>query len=226
MVHVAQHGHDRRARLQLGGVLVGQREQLFAGGGHDVALALGRLHCDHVLAGDWLHGEAELVGDDLRGGEVDDLVDRGQDLGSHELLDHLDRADPELVREVLDRQRRREDGPAVAVGLDLGRDGRLERGAGSLDRAGRERRRRVAGQPPLLQEVDQLLLADPKFACKFVCLHVGTTDYAARGEFETSGRRPQGAISVQTAGVTAAPSALSRDRFLRAVAMHSRVACR
>src|SRR5207247_10114667 len=137
------------------------------------------------------------------------------------------RADAGLFAEVLDREGGWKHGPPVAVGLDLGSDDRrLERGAGSLDRAGRERRRRVAGQSPLLQEVDQLLLTDPKFACKFVCLHVGTTDYAARGEFETSGRRPQGAISVQTAGVTAAPSALSRDRFLRAVAMHSRVACR
>src|SRR2546429_5855423 len=38
-------------------------------------------------------------------------------------------------------------------------------------RAGRQGRRGVAGQPPLLEEVDELFLADAKFASKFVCLH-------------------------------------------------------
>src|SRR5439155_20712395 len=158
----------------------GQREQLFAGGGHDVALALGRLDCDHVLACDWLHGEAELVGDDLRGGEVDDLVDRGQDLGSHELLDHLDRADPQLVREVLDRQRRREHGAAVAVGLDLGRHGRLEGGARSLDRTGRQGRRGFSCQSSLPEEVDQLLLFDATFAREYVLFHARYYYYSDR----------------------------------------------
>ena len=173
VVDVAEHGHDGRPCLELGGVLVGEAEQLLAGGRHHVALAFGRLDRHHVLACDRLDREAELVGHDLGGGEVDDLVDRGQDLRGHELLDHLDRADPQLFRQVFDGQRRGEDGTPVAVGFDLDRNrGWLEGGASGLDRAGRQGRGGVAGQPPLLEEVDQLLLADAKFAREFVCLHL------------------------------------------------------
>src|SRR5438477_502789 len=115
-----------------------------------VTLSLCRLDRHHVLARHRLDREAELVGDDLRRREVDDLVDRGQDLRSHQLLDHLDRADAKLLREVFYGQRRRQDGAAVAVGLDLGHDrGGLEGGARSLDRAWRQGRGCIAGQPPL-----------------------------------------------------------------------------
>ena len=173
VVDVAQHGHDGRARLELGRVFVGEREELLARGRHDVALALAGLDRHHVLAGDRLHGEAELIGHDLGGREVDYLVDRGQDLGGHELLDHLDRAHAELLGQVLDRKRGRQYCPPVAVGLDLDRHrGRFEGRARSLDRARRQGRRGVTGQSALLQEVDQLLLADPKFPREFVCLHL------------------------------------------------------
>ncbi len=186
VVDVAQHGDDGRPWLELGRVFVGEREELFAGGGDDVPPILAGLDGDDVLACDRLDREAEFVGHDLGRGEVDDLVHVGEDAGGHQLLDDVDRADAKLLRQVLDRQVGRQHGPAVAVGLDLGHDRRrLEGGAGSLDRAGRQWRGGVAGQPALLQEVDQLLLADAKFACEFVCLHAGTTDYAAGAEFET-----------------------------------------
>src|SRR4029077_15410689 len=126
----------------------------------------------HVLARHRVDRVAELVGDDLGGGVVDDLVDGGQYLGVHQLLDDLDRADAELFGKVFDGQGRWEDDSAIPVGLDLGRDGgRPEGRAGGIDRTGRQGRRGVAGQPALLQEVDQLLLADAKFAREFVCFH-------------------------------------------------------
>src|SRR5207248_8574370 len=63
---------------------------------------------------------------------------------------------------------------AVAVRLDLGHHRRRpEGGTRSLDRTGRQGRGSVAGQPALLEEVDELLLADAEFAREFVCLHIG-----------------------------------------------------
>src|SRR5712691_2357716 len=186
VVHMAEDGDDGRSLDELGRVFVGEGEEFLSRGRDDIALAFLGLDGDDVLARYRLHGEAELVSHDLGGGEVDDLVDRGEDLGCHQLLDDLDRAHSELLGEVLDRQRRRQHRLALAVGLDLDRDRRrLEGRAGSLDRARRQWRRGVACQPPLLEEVHQLLLADPEFACEFVCLHARTYDYAARGEFET-----------------------------------------
>ena len=170
VVDVAEDGHDRRSCHELAWVLVGDREQLLARGGDYVAGALRGLDGDHILALDRLHRETELVGHDLCGGEVDDLVDGGQDLGRHQLLDDLYRAHAQLLGQVLDRKRRRQDSLAVAVGLDLDRyGGRLEGRAGSLDRARRQWRRGVLERhPSLLEEVHQLFLADPEFACEFV----------------------------------------------------------
>ena len=181
MVDVAHDGNDGRTRHQLAGILVGEREELLARGGDDGALALGRLDRDDVLALDRVHCVAELVGNDLGGREVDDLVDRRHDVGGHQLLDDLDRAHGELVGQVLDGQRRREHDLAVAVGLDLDRHrGGLEGRAGGLDRSRRQRRRRVTSQPPLLEEVHQLLLADAEFAREFVSFHAGTSNYPQR----------------------------------------------
>jgi hypothetical protein len=172
MVDVAEDCDDWRAGDELGRILVGEREELLAGRCHNVALTFCRLDRDHVFARHRLHGEAELVGDDLRRGEVDDLVDRRQDLRGHQLLDHLNRAHAELLGQVLHRERRRQDRAAVAVGLDLDCDGGgLERRPGGLDGSGGQGCGGVAGQPALLEEVHQLLLTDPKFAREFVCLH-------------------------------------------------------
>ncbi len=168
VVDVAQHCHDRRADHQLAGVLVRDREELLARGGHHV-FAHGRLDGDHVLAQHRFDRVAELVGDDLGGGEIDDLVDGGEDPRSHQLLDHLDRAHAELLGEVLHREGRGQHDAAVAVGFDLHRDGgRFEGRTRSFDRSRRQRRGGVAGQPALLEKVHQLFLADPKFACEFV----------------------------------------------------------
>src|SRR6266567_4420241 len=189
LARMAVDGDDGRSLDELARVFVGEREQLLARGRDHVAGALGGLYGDDVLARNRLHSEAELVRHDLGGGEIDDLVDVRQDLGRHELLDDLDRAHAELVGQVLHRQGRRQHGLALAVGLDLDRDrGGLEGRAGSLDRPRRQWRGGILeGHPPLLEKVHQLFLADPKFACEFVCLHARTYDYAAQGEFETSG---------------------------------------
>ncbi len=169
VVDVAEDGDDRWPWDELGRVLVGDREELLARGGDDVARAFGGFYGDHVLALDRLDRVTELVGHDLGGREVDDLVDRGQDLRRHQLLDHLDGAHPELLGEVLDGEAWRQDCLAIAVRLQLDRHRcRLEGRAGSLDRARRQRRRSVARQSPLLEEVHQLLLTDPEFACQFV----------------------------------------------------------
>ena len=106
MVDVAEHGHDRRPLPELGGVLPGQREQLAAGRGDDPAL-LARLHGDHVLGGDRLDLEAEVVRDDLGRAVVDHLVLGRHDVALHELLDDLGVADLKPLGEVLDRDGRR-----------------------------------------------------------------------------------------------------------------------
>src|SRR5438445_217142 len=124
VVDVAEDRDDGWSRDELARVLVGDREELLARGGDDVARALRRLDGDNVLALDRLDCETELVRHDLGRGEVDDLVDRGQDLRRHQLLDDLDRAHAELLGEVLHREGRRQHGLALAVGLDLDRDGR------------------------------------------------------------------------------------------------------
>src|SRR5260370_6030634 len=95
---------------------------------------------------------------------------------------------------------------ALDVGLDLDRARRrLEGRAGSLDRARRQWRRGVARQPPLLEEVHQLLLADPEFAREFVCLHARTYDYAGRGEFDTSGCRAYEPIALHKSALSVPP---------------------
>src|SRR5437870_1858871 len=82
-----------------------------------VARTLRGLDGNDVLALDRLNREAKLVGDDLGGGEVDDLVDGCEDLRRHQLLDDLDWTHPQLLGQVLDGQRRREHDLALAVGL-------------------------------------------------------------------------------------------------------------
>src|SRR6202030_197293 len=79
VIDVAEDGDDWRPRHELAWILVGEGEELLAGRRDDIAFAFGRLDRDDVLAGDGVHREPELVGDDLRRGEVDDLVDGGQD---------------------------------------------------------------------------------------------------------------------------------------------------
>src|SRR4029077_1019743 len=48
----------------------------------------------------------------------------------------------------------------------------------------------IASQPPLLEEVHQLLLADPEFACEFVCLHARTMIMPFSPNPQTGGHLP------------------------------------
>ena len=105
--------------------------------------------------------------------EVDDLVDGGDDLRGHQLLDDLDgarrrasRPGPSRTASAAGPTRR---SPLASI-LTATEDGLKAERAASIA-AGRQRRGGVARQPSLLEEVHQLFLADPKFAREFVCLH-------------------------------------------------------
>src|SRR5207302_5730847 len=81
---------------------------------------------------------------------------------------------------------------------------RPECGARSLDRTGRQGRGGVAGQPALLEEVDQLLLADAEFAREFVCLHIGLLIMPVRAN-----SKPEAPIHPRPLAATRRPA---RDR--------------
>ena len=169
VVDVAEDGDDRRPRDQLAGVLQAEgAEELLPAGYGDLAVAGAPvlLDCHRLAGGDRLHGHAELVGDDRGGVEIDDLVDGRHQPVLHQLLDDLDGAHAELVGEVLDRDVGRQLDLFVTGRRDLGGDGRAAQGVPSrLDRRRRQRGRRISGEPPLLEEVHELLLADVQFAC-------------------------------------------------------------
>src|SRR5581483_2581819 len=119
VVDVAQDGDDRRPVLQLARVLFGPELHL-AGGcfGLRGLLGSGRLGLRRRL-------EPELGRDERRGVEVDGLVDRGHDAHTDELLDDVDAADIEDVRELADHDGLGQDDrrPAVRAGLDRHRLG-------------------------------------------------------------------------------------------------------
>src|SRR5829696_8640060 len=103
VVDMAHDGHDRRPRLD---GLVDVR-------GVEEALL-------DVRFGDPLHGVAELLGDELRGIGVDRVGDLEQLALLHQEADHVDGALRHAVRELLDRDRLRDNDLAGELLLRLG----------------------------------------------------------------------------------------------------------
>ena len=101
MVDVPEHGNDRRSRRQRLGILAGEIEQRVTG-----AAPAGRgARRRRVLA---LRLEAEMVGGQRRGVEVDGGVEGRGDPIAHQVLDHLRPGHREAVGQLLDRQGGRE----------------------------------------------------------------------------------------------------------------------
>ncbi|MGY4413712.1 hypothetical protein ACVWW4_005448 [Bradyrhizobium sp. LB7.1] len=92
MVDVAHHGHHRRARLGVGGIVDGVEQALF-----------------NVGSGNALDGVTELFGDQLGGVGIDHVGDLVHRALLHQHADDVDRALGHAVGEFLDRDRFRND---------------------------------------------------------------------------------------------------------------------
>ena len=120
VVDVTHHGHDRRARLGVGGVVGGVEQALF-----DV----GRRHA--------LHGVAELFGDQLRGIGIDHVGDLVHRALLHQHADDVDGALGHAVGELLDGDRFRNDHLADQLFLRLVRDVTLQALGAAAERGDR-----------------------------------------------------------------------------------------
>ena len=100
MVDMAEHGHDRRPGHQRPGSGVGEVDQrvLRRPSAGEVSLAL---LGDGVLG---LRLEAEVIGGEGGGVEVDRLVERGHDAVAHQVLDQLGARHLEAIGELSDRE--------------------------------------------------------------------------------------------------------------------------
>ena len=104
VVDVAHDGHDRGARLQLGGVVLLEEDLLGRLGGRAFRLAVGDAatgRCRDRLG----HFVAELGRDERRGVAVDELVDGREDPALDQLADDVGDVDRQQIGEFLDGDR-------------------------------------------------------------------------------------------------------------------------
>ncbi len=104
VVDVAHDGHDRRARLQLGGVVLLVEDLLRRLGSGALRLAIGDAATRRGRDG-LGHFVAELGRDEGRGVAVDQLVDGREDPALDELTDDVGDVDRQQIREFLDGDR-------------------------------------------------------------------------------------------------------------------------